>query len=152
MCVGGKCSFHSRVVKEVRGTREHSLASVAQDESELSPGLNLGLHRKADCGYKVRKYPRTLSWEVSDRIHKLNLCVRWDTEGLGTPLQLDRNLSPSKLYISLSSGPTGPFCNQFISHSWDYSLDTHPEVTDGKLQTPKPFTFGLKQFDIIQDH
>lgn len=71
----------------------------------------------------------------------LNLYVRWDTEGLVTPLQLDSPHSPdSAVSISSLVALTDPFCNQFISHGWNCSLDIHPKVTDCKLQGPEGFS------------
>lgn len=71
--------------------REQSLASVGQDRSELRPrfSLRLGLHRNAVSNYTVWKCARAFGWKVSERRYKLNVCVKWDTEGLVTLLQLD---------------------------------------------------------------
>lgn len=74
----------------------------------------------------------SLGWEVSERMHKLHVCVKRGAEELLTPLQMDLPIPPhthSAVNLSSLVGPTVPFCNQFISHTWDHFLDTHSEVT-----------------------
>lgn len=130
---------------EAWGSR--SLASVGQNKSESSPNLSLRLRvaQKSSLlyNYTAWKCARNFGWKVSERMYKLNLWVKWDTEGLVTALQLDSH-SPQPLtpphsahIISSLVGLPDPFCNQLISHSWDCSLDTHLEVNDYKLQAPK---------------
>lgn len=75
----------------MRVMSECNLAFVGQGSSEPGPrlSLSLGLHRKTVYNCMVWKCSQITGWKVSERTYKLNLCVKWDMEGLVIPLQLD---------------------------------------------------------------
>lgn len=84
-------------------------------------------------------------------MQQLNLYEKWDTEGPVTPLRLNSSHPPdSALSISSFVAPTDPFCNQFISHSWNFLLTFILKWLIANYKPPDAFQIWAKTIDNLK--